>query len=307
MAPTPVIGGPCQEQLRLQAAGSGTGLSVVDGWGKGCLSRGHAQGTKALAGEWAGTTGARGSPRPLWVATAPLAAVLAPGALPPAEFARLLQPQQESKGKVFSWPAGPEGAGSLTGRVPAVQGNTLRRASETILTSTPQPLSYSPSTLPRCPLLSRLCVHLLAKRTRREEETAWGVHKPGVCTRSLDPYLRARRPAPTQERLQNSPSRPDFPFSKMGFASPRPLFPGQVFLNLLFRAPKTQTALLGRPPYFADKETLPRSAGCATPQPSQAQTAGTHFRTMDPSPSHHWLEGLSPLQHPPLGRLWGLQ
>lgn len=101
MAPTPVIGGPCQEQLGLQAAGSGTGLSVVDGWGKGCLSRGHAQGTKALAGEWAGTTGARGSPRPLWVATAPLAAVLAPGALPPAEFARLLQPRQESKGKGF--------------------------------------------------------------------------------------------------------------------------------------------------------------------------------------------------------------
>lgn len=67
-------------------------------------------GNKALAGEQAGTTGAPGNPRPLWVATAPSAAVLAPGALPPVNSPGFCSPGKKARGEVLSWPAGPQGS-----------------------------------------------------------------------------------------------------------------------------------------------------------------------------------------------------
>lgn len=160
MASTSGLGGPCPRRLELQAAGAGTRLFRVESWGKSCLSPGRARGTKALAGEWAGIAGARGSRRPRWVATAPLAAVLVPGALFLCRIplASAASARKQRKG-VFLGSLDLEILGTLAGRVPAVQGSALHRERASIFSlslptlchTVPQSFQVVPNSPPLCP------------------------------------------------------------------------------------------------------------------------------------------------------------
>lgn len=183
MAPTPDLGGPYPGRLGLRAAGAGTGLSSVQSRGKGCLSPRLRSGNKSA--RWgvggAGTQGPSREPAalagghcapsrgPRRVATAPLAAVLAPGFLSPCQIPLGSATSARKQGKrVFLGPPVPEVLRTRAGRVREVQRSAPRRASAPILRPIPLDLlSYSPSALPFCSAPAHLFV-CLVERTRRE-------------------------------------------------------------------------------------------------------------------------------------------
>lgn len=205
MAPTPVIGGPCQELLGLQAAGSGTGLSVVAVWGKGCPSRGRAQGTKALAGEWAGTrepSGVRAlsawplRPSPQSRRLEPYLLLDSPG---------FCSPGREGRGKGFSWPAGPEGSRVAGGTSPRGRGkhsteskrNHSHFHSPACLT-VPQPFQDVPC--------SPASASTSSQKEPGERRKLGGGSTSHACTRgSLAPYLRACAPPPPRRGSRTGP------------------------------------------------------------------------------------------------------
>lgn len=252
--------------------------------GKGASPEG-APGNKSAPRGAGGTAGARG-PRPRRVATAPLAAAPAPGARPPAEFARLLQPRPESKKRFPLGPRVPKGPGRW--RDESLRSRETLRGEQAQPPPFPSQLPYAPRP-PRCP--GSRASALSSCKENPERGGNW-VGGGGPQTVRLHPGAWTP-PPPHQERPQSPPSGPDSPFSELGSASPRPLFSGQGFLSRLLGTPRTQTTLLGRPPSSADKETLPGSPAAPRPHPASPNRRDS-LPNCDPSPPHHGVAALSP-------------
>lgn len=196
----------------------------------------------------------------------------------------------------------------MAGPVSLVQGNIPRRVSKTILTSTPSLRLTVPQPFQDVPCSPASQSASKQKRTRREVETGWRVHKPSVHTpqpQSLSPR-QAPRPHPRKAPAPTIWTR--LHLRCWASASPRPLFPGHSFLNCLLRFPKTRTTLPGRPPCFADKEALPGPPAAPLPNPARSKLQGLTSELWTPFPRPTTRSRCS---HPstalPLSPLWGLQ
>lgn len=227
MAPTPGLNGPYPGRLGLQASEAGTGLSRVEGRGKGCLSPRARSGNKSA--RWRVGGNRRGPREPASPLGGHRAFSSGPGTWSPASLPNspgFCSPGKKARKTGLSWPADPGRSRDAGGADPCGPGSDPRRVSEPILPSILHPLSYSPLALPSCPPPARLSIRLV-KRARREVKIGWRIYKPCASTPEPRSLSRCQAPRPCPRRVK-CPG-PDFFFAAGPLSLPGPSFLAKAF------------------------------------------------------------------------------